>query len=238
MPDAKARRVEDIVRRVEALPRVTSAFASNLVPLSGGGGGANIIIDGQPSEPGKEPGISFIGVTPHFHRTLNVSMKQGRDFTDAEGWSSQPLAIVNETMARRFWPKGPRRRRAIQAGGPESAAGLVHDHRRRAGHQAGRHRSRGRAIRGGVRAVPLSTDVQYRTDDSRGRRSRRRLRRTPVPRSGRRIPICRSRKSARWRRRDSWASGSTACSAGSSASPAWWACCSRRSACMACCRTP
>ena len=105
--DAKARRVEDIVRRVEALPRVKSVFASNLVPLSGGGGGASIIIDGQPSEPGKEPGISFTGVTPHFHRTLNVAMKQGRDFTDAEGWSSQPLAIVNETMARRFWPKGP-----------------------------------------------------------------------------------------------------------------------------------
>jgi predicted permease len=105
--DAKSRRVEDIVRRVEALPRVTSAFASNLVPVSGGGGGANIIIDGQPSEPGKEPGISFTGVTPHFHRTLNVTMKQGRDFTDAEGWSSQPLAIVNETMARRFWPNGP-----------------------------------------------------------------------------------------------------------------------------------
>ena len=104
--DAKSRRVEDVVRRLEALPRVKSVFASNLVPLSGGGGGANIIIDGQPSEPGKEPGISFVGVTPHFHRTLNVAMKQGRDFTDAEGWSSQPVAVVNETMSRRFWPKG------------------------------------------------------------------------------------------------------------------------------------
>ena len=108
VPDAKARRVEDIVRRVEEMPRVKAAFASNLVPLSGGGGGAAIIVDGQPMpEPGKEPGISFVGVTPHFHRTLNVVMKQGRDFTDAEGWSSQPMAIVNETMAQRFWPKGP-----------------------------------------------------------------------------------------------------------------------------------
>jgi len=103
---AKARRVEDLVRRVEALAPVKSAFGSNLIPISGGGGGATIIVDGQPSEAGKEPEIAFVGVTPHFHRTLGVSMLEGRDFTDAEGWSDQPLAIINHTMAQRFWPKG------------------------------------------------------------------------------------------------------------------------------------
>ncbi len=102
--DAKARRVEDIVRRIEDLPRVQKAFGSNLVPISGGGGGGGVIIDGQPTEPGREPGISLVGVTPHFHRTLGVEMKEGRDFSDAEGWSNQPLAIVNKTMATRFWP--------------------------------------------------------------------------------------------------------------------------------------
>jgi putative ABC transport system permease protein len=104
--DARARRVEDIVRRVEALPGVEAAFASNLIPVSGGGGGGGAVIDGRPSEPGHEPFISFVGVTPHFHRTLGVKMRDGRDFTDAEGWSSQPLAIVNETMAARFWAGG------------------------------------------------------------------------------------------------------------------------------------
>ena len=106
VPQAKARRVEDIVRRVEALPRVRAAFASNLIPISGGGGGGTVVIDAKPSTPGTERFASFVGVTPHFHRTLGVSMKTGRDFTDAEGWSSLPLAIVNDTMARQFWPEG------------------------------------------------------------------------------------------------------------------------------------
>lgn len=102
--DSKSRRVEDVVRRVEALPRIKQAFGSNLIPLSGGGGEGGVIIDGKPVEAGREPFISLVGVTPHFHRTLGVEITEGRDFTDAEGWSDQPLAIVNHTMATRFWP--------------------------------------------------------------------------------------------------------------------------------------
>jgi hypothetical protein len=40
----------------------------------------------------------------HFRRTLNVLLTRGRDFTDAEGESRQPVAIISEGMAERFWP--------------------------------------------------------------------------------------------------------------------------------------
>jgi len=73
--DARARRVEDVIRRVEALPGVRSAFASNLIPLSGGGGGGAVEVDGRPDTPDRRPFIGFVGVTPHFHRTLAVTMK-------------------------------------------------------------------------------------------------------------------------------------------------------------------
>jgi len=102
-PDAKLRRVEDIVRRVEALPAVRATYASNFVPLSGGGGGGTVIIDGHPAEKGKEVGISVLGVTPHFNTTMGLPMVEGRDFTDAEGWSRSPVAIINQTMRSRFW---------------------------------------------------------------------------------------------------------------------------------------
>ena len=74
---AKARRVEDIVRRVEGLTGVQAAFASSLIPISGGGGGGEVEVDGKPFKRGEAPRISFIGVTPHFHRTLDVPIVRG-----------------------------------------------------------------------------------------------------------------------------------------------------------------
>jgi putative ABC transport system permease protein len=102
--DAKLHRVEDIVRRVEALPGVRSAFASNFVPLSDGGGGGTVVIDGRPAPPGEQQSIALIAVTPHLTGTLGITKTRGREFTDAEGWSHSPVAMINQTMAKRFWP--------------------------------------------------------------------------------------------------------------------------------------
>jgi putative ABC transport system permease protein len=101
---ARTDRVDDILRRVESLPGVQSAFASNYLPLQAGGGGAQVIVDGRLVEPGEEPNISFIATTPHLHRTLALSMLRGRDFTDAEGMSKSSVAVIDDTMAQRLWP--------------------------------------------------------------------------------------------------------------------------------------
>ena len=102
-PDSKLRRVQDIVERVEGLPGVDTAFSSNLVPISGGGGGGNVVIEGRPAEKGREAEIRFTGVTPHFYRALGLKLISGSDFTDLQGWSRMPVAIINQTMAERFW---------------------------------------------------------------------------------------------------------------------------------------
>jgi putative ABC transport system permease protein len=100
----RARRASEIVARIESLAGVDAAFASNWVPLSGGGGGGRLVIEGRTWPAGEEPFIGFTAVSPHLVRTLNASITRGRDFTDAEGESRQPVAIINETMAARFWP--------------------------------------------------------------------------------------------------------------------------------------
>jgi putative ABC transport system permease protein len=102
--DPKIQRVDDIVRRVEALPGVQSAFASNFIPLGGGGGGGRAIVDGRSYARGEEPQIGFTGVTPHFFRTLAIALIKGRDLTDAEGMTRTPVAVINETMAKKLWP--------------------------------------------------------------------------------------------------------------------------------------
>ena len=90
--DAKARRVEDIVRRTETVPGVQAAFASNFVPLGGGGGGGDVIVEGKPVEPGQEQGIGFIcrhaasapdarrraGARTRFHRQRGRDEEPGR----------------------------------------------------------------------------------------------------------------------------------------------------------------
>ena len=102
--DERMRRVEEIVRGIETVPGVAAAFASNWVPLSGGGGGGRILIEGRTWPAGEEPFFGFTAVTPHLLRTLNVQLTRGRDFTDVEGQTRHPVAIISEGMAERFWP--------------------------------------------------------------------------------------------------------------------------------------
>ena len=104
VPDARLRRVEDIVTRIESLPGVEALFASNFVALSGGGGGGPVEVDGRPFEPGTQPNITLIGATPGFARAMGLPLLKGRDFTRQEGFSRSPVALINEAMASQLWP--------------------------------------------------------------------------------------------------------------------------------------
>jgi putative ABC transport system permease protein len=101
-----AARVEDVLRRVEALPGVVSAASSNLIPLSGGGAGWQLEIEGKPVASASEAiGVFWTGVTAHWFSTLKVPFLAGRDFTEQEARDSARVAVINETMAKRFWPE-------------------------------------------------------------------------------------------------------------------------------------
>jgi putative ABC transport system permease protein len=102
-PDAKSRRVEDIVRRIESLPAVQAAFASNFVPLGGGGGGGSVLVEGRPVPAGEEPEVGFTAVSPRLRQTLDVALMRGRDFTQAEGTTRTPVALINQAMAKKVW---------------------------------------------------------------------------------------------------------------------------------------
>ncbi len=102
-PEAKVQRVDDVLRRVEGLAGVQAAFASNLIPLSGGGF-ANVLIDGRAFTKGEEPGIGYVGVSPHMLKTLGLTIVRGRELTDTEAMTKSAVAVVNQAMAKRFWP--------------------------------------------------------------------------------------------------------------------------------------
>jgi putative ABC transport system permease protein len=132
-PELKTQRTEDVVRRVEALPGVLAAFASNMVPLDGGGDYRNIEIDGHPSEKGREPGAEFMGVTPHMLKTLGLTIRRGRELTETESFAKTPYAVVNDAMVKKFWPnEDPLGRRFKIVNGNEgwfTVVGVVPDYR-------------------------------------------------------------------------------------------------------------
>jgi putative ABC transport system permease protein len=104
--EAQARRVADVIRRLESLPGIEAVGASNTIPLSGGGSRRPILVEGRHFADGEEPTVFYTGVTPHFFRALNVPLLRGRGFTESEGMEKSRVAVVNETFAERFWPAG------------------------------------------------------------------------------------------------------------------------------------
>jgi putative ABC transport system permease protein len=59
-----------------------------------------------------------MAVTPQFNRTLGLAILEGRDFTDAEGWSHSPVALINRQMKSQFWPSGEVIGRRFKLDGP------------------------------------------------------------------------------------------------------------------------
>jgi putative ABC transport system permease protein len=132
-PEPKVRRTEDVVRRVEALPGVQAAFASNMIPLEDGGDYRSIVVDGRPSERGREPVIEFVGVTPHMLKTVGLKVLRGRELTETESFARTPYAVVNEAMVKKFWPNedpiGRRFRTTVPDEGWFTVVGVAPDYR-------------------------------------------------------------------------------------------------------------
>jgi len=94
---------QQVLERVRALPGVQSAGVINLLPSVINDQWNPVTIDGQPELPaGEIPRISVRTVSPGFFKTMGVPLLSGRDFTDEDVQRTQ--IIINESMARRFWP--------------------------------------------------------------------------------------------------------------------------------------
>jgi putative ABC transport system permease protein len=96
---------EEMLRRTRALPGVTAAAAIDSLPIAGGGSIQPIAIAGRPAQAlADQPEVPVRVVTWDYFRTMRISLKRGRGFSDADNFNSQPVAVVSESMAKRFWP--------------------------------------------------------------------------------------------------------------------------------------
>ncbi len=98
-------RVEDVLQRVSAIPNVEAVTASNSIPMGSCCPGGNVIIEGQPRVEGRDPVINWTGVSGKWFETFGVKLIAGRTFTDLELSGNAGVAVIDETMAKKFWPK-------------------------------------------------------------------------------------------------------------------------------------
>jgi putative ABC transport system permease protein len=104
-PDSQARFASDVVERLRTLPGVQTAAAINVMPASDNNWGRSIEIDGKPNlDPNNPPSVDYRVATPDLFATLQTPILAGRGFTDADRESSDPVAIVTQSLARKYWP--------------------------------------------------------------------------------------------------------------------------------------
>ena len=94
----------ELTARLKALPRVVDASVVFQLPLSGSGATTSIEIEGSPSIPRIGRWSSSIWRPPATSRRWASRVKRGRDFTERDTLSAPPVLIVNEALARQYFP--------------------------------------------------------------------------------------------------------------------------------------
>jgi putative ABC transport system permease protein len=92
--------------RVAALPGVEAVGAVDSLPFSGDARVWRFRREGDDANAAAGPAATFQVATPDYFRAVGMKLKRGRFFTSGDVEKAPPVAVVNETMARRFWPDG------------------------------------------------------------------------------------------------------------------------------------
>jgi len=98
-------RFTDIVRsRLAALPGVSDVSAANVIPLNGYRATADIWPADRPEPPkGERPEAHYRMVGPSFLTTFGVPLLQGRSLDERDTSASEPVVLINQTIAKRYW---------------------------------------------------------------------------------------------------------------------------------------
>ncbi len=122
-----------LLARIGAQPGVQAAAAGTIVPFGGGNTAIEVHVEGRPADTdGSAPSADWRMVTPDYFGVLEVPVRSGRVFTDADAAGTPEVLVVNETMARRYWPGADPLGRRIRVSGSDSwvtVVGIVGDTR-------------------------------------------------------------------------------------------------------------
>ena len=95
-----------IFRRVSTLPGVEqlSISGNDTLPMNSGRNYSQFSIQGRPTESERNPVADIAVVDTQYFRTMEIPLITGRDFTDLDTYQTQPVAVIDQTLARQYWP--------------------------------------------------------------------------------------------------------------------------------------
>jgi predicted permease len=96
----------ELSRRVSALPGVEQASISgnDTLPMNSGRNYSAFSIQGRPTESERGPIADIAVVDKEYFRTMEVPLITGRNFTGSDTYKTKPVAVIDQTLARRYWP--------------------------------------------------------------------------------------------------------------------------------------
>jgi len=113
---------EQLLERVSSIPGVQSATVATRLPLGAGSEwGKFLSVEGRPAPPSLDqvPLVRFALIGGEYFRTLGIPVREGRLFNESDKSNSQPVAIINENLAKRFFPNESPIGKTIWMGAPE-----------------------------------------------------------------------------------------------------------------------
>jgi putative ABC transport system permease protein len=111
---------KQVLQRVEHLPGVMAAGYSTSIPLAWKGGTSGFYPEGLKSPiPGMAYDANHREVSTNYLKAMNIPLRQGRYFESSDNAQSLPVAIINETMARQYWPGENALGRRFKVGDPD-----------------------------------------------------------------------------------------------------------------------
>ena len=104
-PAARARLLREAIERARLSPAVESVGATQSLPMYGAESASFKIESALPGVTPFETELYFVTASPDYFSTLKVPLLAGRAFRDTDTFTSNPVAIVNETFAKQFFPR-------------------------------------------------------------------------------------------------------------------------------------
>src|SRR5262249_19773385 len=109
---------EQLLDRVRSLPGVQAAELTRVTPFSGNGVGGPFTVEAHEPGPGEGAKDAWVAsVTPGFLNAMGMAIRAGRSFQSSDTDTSLQVAIVDEKLARMYWPQGDPTGKRIRIGG-------------------------------------------------------------------------------------------------------------------------